>query len=339
MDLSNIKNFSMSDKDYKKWGSEVIFPLTSELQNKKPRDLVSAMDESSSASASTSASSESYSSSQSSSSTIIDKNTVEEIVHTRLNQSLSNLQPPITPGQQPDAAEITSTIIKSVLPEVISTVVSAVTEVLNKFVVQLEKTHSSKNEMVMQAHIRSLTYRNDELEQYSRRESVRMFGVAEDPNETSETTEKKAIQVFTDLGANVSPNDISACHRVGKPKDGKRAIIVRFCSRKSRQLVMAKKSNLKGKSGYEKVFINDDLTPLRQKLLGYVKNLPNIESAWTTGGSIIARKRSPPGLPAEKMPKPVRISSPDDLFLVGVDKVDYEKLGLASIAFGESCQC
>ena len=179
----------MSDKEYSKRGSEMISPLTSELQSKKPRDLVTAMNESSSPSASASASS---SSSQSSSSTIIDKNTVEEIVHTRLNQSLSNLQPPITPGQQPDAAEITSTIIKSVLPEVISTVVSAVTEVLNKFVVQLEKTHSSKNEMVMQAHIRSLTYRNDELEQYSRRESLRMFGVTEDPNETSETTEKKS---------------------------------------------------------------------------------------------------------------------------------------------------
>ena len=53
-----------------------------------------------------------------------------------------------------------------------------------------------------------------------------MFGVAEETHESSETTEKKAIQVFTDIGMNISPKDISACHCVSKPKDGKHAIIV-----------------------------------------------------------------------------------------------------------------
>ena len=101
---------------------------------------------------------------------------------------------------------------------------------------------------------------------------------------------------------------------------------------------MDNKKTLRDKKGFERVYVNDDLTPLRQRLLGYVKSLPCVESAWTTGGRILAKKRTPPGLPAERIPKPVRIDSPDGLFRLGVDKVDYVRLGLTSLAFGEGIQ-
>lgn len=122
---------------------------------------------------------------------------------------------------------------------------------------------------------------------------------------------------------------------MGYPKNGKKAIIVKFCSRKTKNIIMIKKKNLRDMQGYNRVFINEDLTGLRQRLLGYVKSLPNVESAWTIGGRILAKKKSPSGLPEDKAQRPVRITSPDDLFLLGIDKVDYERLGISSIAFGE----
>ena len=258
---------------------------------------------------------------------VLDKSLVEQTIHTRLNQSLSDMTM--------NVGQITKEILEAVLPVVLTTVVGAVNEVLDKFVSKFEKTQADQTDQRLQSHIRTLTYKNDALEQYSRRESVRIFGVTEATNESSEQTEEKVLKVFGDMGAAVTGADISACHRVGKPKHGRRAVIVRFTSRKSRQMVMTKKRNLRDKPAYDKVYINDDLTPLRQKLLGYVKDLPVTEKAWTIGGRILVQKRSPPGLPAEKIPKPVMIESPDDLFHLGVDVVDYERLGLGSVAFGE----
>lgn len=67
--------------------------------------------------------------------------------------------------------------------------------------------------------------------------------------------------------------DIAACHRVGKTKGGPRPILVKFVSRRKRRELMLKKKGLKGKEGYNGVFVGDDLTPLHSRLLGMVKRL------------------------------------------------------------------
>ena len=321
----------MADSSSLKRGTSEISPLSAEPSKRKPKVLDMSQEAAPTSAAASSAVQ------------MLNKNDVELTVHTRVNQALSNMQNPnvqMPPSESQNSpvdtqAEITKQVINHIIPVVISSVVSAVQEVLSKFLTQVEKTYSSQSELQCQAEIRRLTYQNDQYEQYSRRESLRVHGLAEDINESKEQTEEKVLRVFNEIGANVSAQDISDCHRVGKPKDGKKAIIVKFLSRKPRHLVMTKKANLKGKTGYERVFINEDLTRLRQRLLGYTKSLPNIESAWTAGGTIIAKKRSPPGLTADKVPRPIRITSPDDLFLLGIDKVDYERLGLSGIAFGE----
>ena len=192
------------------------------------------------------------------------------------------------------------------------------------------------NDNSQQAQVRCLHYQNDALEQYQRRESLRIFGVKEDLNETAEATEAKALGVMKETGARVADSDISACHRVGKPRDGSRAIIVKFISRKTRQDVVSKKKNLKGKAAFSKVYVNDDLTVLRQRLLGYVKSLECVESAWTSGGRILAMKKTPPGLPQADRTRPIVIESPDDLFKLGVDSVDYSKMGLSHLGFATS---
>ena len=124
--------------------------------------------------------------------------------------------------------------------------------------------------------------------------------------------------------------DISACHRVGRPKNGSKAIIVRFVSRKTRTAIMRSKKQLKHKN--PTIFINDDLTSLRSRLLGYVKHLHIVENAWTIDGRIICRKKLPPGTPQDAS-RNVVIESPDDLFdKLGVTNIDYTKLGLSHLA-------
>ncbi|KAL8620923.1 hypothetical protein ACOMHN_044070 [Nucella lapillus] len=90
-------------------------------------------------------------------------------------------------------------------------------------------------------------------------------------------------------------------------------------SRRKRREVMEKKKTLKEKPGYKGIFLNDDLThddltPLRARLLGFVKRLEKVERAWTTDGRIYVKK-FPPGLHmADHQQRPVVIETPGDLF-------------------------
>ena len=72
----------------------------------------------------------------------------------------------------------------------------------------------------------------DRLEQYSRRDSVRVCGIAETDNEN---TRDIVVRVAKDMGVDISPNDISVSHRVGGPRRGRsdktRPILAKFVRR------------------------------------------------------------------------------------------------------------
>ena len=86
--------------------------------------------------------------------------------------------------------------------------------------------------------IRNLSYENDKLQQYSRRESVRVFGIPCAQNETAESVEEEAIKVFKDTGVELVKEDIAVVHRVGKENKGSKPILVKFVSRRKRNEVM-----------------------------------------------------------------------------------------------------
>eukprot|EP00745_Piridium_sociabile_P037166 TRINITY_DN6734_c0_g1_i8.p1 TRINITY_DN6734_c0_g1~~TRINITY_DN6734_c0_g1_i8.p1 ORF type:complete len:171 (-),score=33.64 TRINITY_DN6734_c0_g1_i8:96-608(-) len=125
------------------------------------------------------------------------------------------------------------------------------------------------------ANMASLTYNNDRLSQYTRRESVRTAGVKMPQGETAQQVEEKALKIFTDAGASVAPDDIAAVHRADKPRNGTQAVLVKFVSRRKRREVMEKKKTVRDKPDYKGIFLNDDLIPLRARLLGFVqRHLP-----------------------------------------------------------------
>lgn len=128
----------------------------------------------------------------------------------------------------------------------------------------------------------------NELEQYGRRNSIRIVGIPEAVNETSEETAKIASEALSHHMPDVTlrRNDIDIAHRLGK-KDGgykPRAIIMKFVSRMTRENVFRGRKALKGTN----IYVNEDLTWINHHILACVrkKQSDEVESAWTKNGHI-----------------------------------------------------
>ena len=101
------------------------------------------------------------------------------------------------------------------------------------------------------------------------------------------TQQKRAIE------ADVSIDDIERSHRVGKPRSfGRpRDMIVKFVSYRVRRRVYGARTKTKDK-GYRGVYINEDLTKPRSKLLLKARKmvkLGQLASAWSSDGTILVR--------------------------------------------------
>ena len=89
----------------------------------------------------------------------------------------------------------------------------------------------------MESHNYRLSQEVVDLEQYTRRTNVRIYGIAEQPEEN---TDNLAVDFFkSELKVDVASNDISRSHRVGKKSEAKpRPIIVRFTKHKTKVAVI-----------------------------------------------------------------------------------------------------
>ncbi|KAK7457979.1 hypothetical protein BaRGS_00039151, partial [Batillaria attramentaria] len=223
-----------------------------------------------------------------------------------------------------------STFVQQVVPAIVASVAMAVGEVLKSLLKQTRSANDGVSDVTrkLQQNVFLMRYENDRMEQYSRRETIRIVGVKE---EEEEDVEKKVLEIFKETGAEVSPDDISVCHRIGKGKRG-RPILAKFVSRKKKKEVMRKKKALREKDRYKNVYLNDDLTQLRARLLKMVKEASHIDKAWVVEGKILCTLKHPPGLPPEnRHEKTIVVESPDDLFDAGFKDIDFQKLGLSSL--------
>jgi hypothetical protein len=122
----------------------------------------------------------------------------------------------------------------------------------------------------------------DEQEQYSRRNSLRLFGVAEREKENLDA-------IVTGLCCNklktkVTMDDIDRCHRVGRASEGRpRAIIVKFVSYRKRAEVFRAKRSLRG----SKITMREDLTSSRLKLLKIAIEKFGLKQVWTADGKVV----------------------------------------------------
>ena len=131
--------------------------------------------------------------------------------------------------------------------------------------------------------ISSIQDKTDDLEQRDRLKNLRIFGVKEEQNES---TDSLVIEVATKTNVSLQPGCISRSHRVG-PKNSKktRAIIVNFVSYADRKKFFQAKKKLKG-SG---ISIREDLTKIRQKILERASAEYGPSTVWSNDGVIVIK--------------------------------------------------
>lgn len=141
------------------------------------------------------------------------------------------------------------------------------------------------------------------MEQYSRRNCIRIFGI---PESTGENTDQIITKLAEEkLGVDLKLSDIDRSHRIGKPNGkGSRSIIMKFTNYNIKSRVLRARRKLKS-SG---IGIQEDLTARNKALLQKVKDHLRVSSAWTIDGRIFALTKSADGVELKK-----RINGLNDL--------------------------
>ena len=162
------------------------------------------------------------------------------------------------------------------------------------------------------AAIASLRAKVDDLEQYTRRNSVRIMGIPETSNEDAD---KITIAIAKKIGAEIDIDQIDRSHRVGLKKDGgARPIIVKFTSYRAKAELTSNRRKLatvsadklfpslnwplrpagwnKDRPFVHRVFINDDLTKARAAAAARARSLKKagkIKDVWLRGGTVCVK--------------------------------------------------
>lgn len=173
-------------------------------------------------------------------------------------------------------AKVSDSIIKKIDEKI---------EVVNKNITLLQEQLENAEE-----ERSKLAVRVGELEQYSRRNCLRVFGI---PEARSEDTEKKVLEIFTTkMGINIMPDQIDRCHRVGALSHSNskksRAIIIKFVSYKYRQQIFFNKKMLKGTG----ITIREDLAKSRLELYNEISREYGYKDVWTHDGVIYVNRDS-----------------------------------------------
>ena len=194
-----------------------------------------------------------------------------------------------------------------------------------KMLNQLEEEKDKlRDEIVQKTNL--LVFQLDRQEQYIRRKNILIYGVEENKEDNNDG-EKVLFKIADELKIDLQDNEIQRVHRLGQKRrnnENPRPIFARFVSYKKRNKFLANKRELKNIEGRQHVFICEDLTPLRYKLLKYMQKScsDTFTACYTRHANIKAKLK--------KSEKWVTVTSPDDLFKHGID-VEYKQMGCGEI--------
>ena len=159
---------------------------------------------------------------------------------------------------------------------------------LKEQIINLQEENARKNKMIQELEQKILVVKKHAInnEQYTRRENVRVFGIAEDVGENCVT---KVFNLFREkVNADVKIEDVEVAHRVKGPRSGPRGIIVRFANRAAKASVIRNRRALKD-SG---VVIVEDLCHELNALHNHLRKNDRVGSAWAWNGKICAKLKN-----------------------------------------------
>ena len=163
---------------------------------------------------------------------------------------------------------------------------------------------AATNEKVtkMQTEQEEAKKKHNDLEQYTRRWSLRVYKLPEKEGETVEECIDSCCRLFTEkVGVTVTRDDIEIAHRTGpkdnqnggaggnaRPRPRPRPVIIRFFSRLKRGEVLEKRRCLKGLG----VSIGEDMTTANFKLLKAAEDHSATMAAWFAKGNVYAKLKN-----------------------------------------------
>ena len=145
------------------------------------------------------------------------------------------------------------------------------------------KSHSEKK-----VNLKTLS-ESDLLENYNRRDNVKILGLKETTDgqrEMMETTIKKVVDISNAIEAQISENDISIADRLPSRNAGNKPVIVRFARRIKKIDLLKKKKNLVNHEDLRDIKIFEDLSAARVNFLKIMRSDERIQSTWTREGTI-----------------------------------------------------
>ena len=149
----------------------------------------------------------------------------------------------------------------------------------------MEKNDECKSQKIAQlsSELRMVKHELNDLEQYGRRNNLRINGLAE--NDSEDTNEEIKKFAKEHLHVELVDSDFDRSHRVGKPNPDKpRAILVKFTSYRARKLLITQRRQLKG----TRLSIHEDLTKKNQTLLKETSKQTGVVRSWSQDGRIFA---------------------------------------------------
>ena len=172
--------------------------------------------------------------------------------------------------------------------------------------VELENTKKLVHEQTKQ--IGNLQYMHDNLEQYSRKNSLELHGI---PEGAYESTEEAVLKVAEALYVQITPQDIEITHKL--KRRGNKPVIVKFTSHKKKTQLYKARIKLKDikvhdifpnyaaatQESNDRIYINENLTQYRRDLVSKASRMKKddmIFSLWTLDGNVYV-KTSPEGRP------------------------------------------
>ena len=121
----------------------------------------------------------------------------------------------------------------------------------------------------------------DAIEQYGRRENIRIHGLEE---VQGEDPYKTVTDLAESCGVPLKREEISVCHRL-PTKEGVKPLIVKFVRREKKIDVMYCKKKLKEQK--RRIFLNEDVTPLRARLMSALRKLENVKNVHAVNEKIV----------------------------------------------------
>ena len=175
---------------------------------------------------------------------------------TKLNDWISNTLPQLT-------KDLIMSYARSAVEEYVSSTQfkKSLPGTLQFEVGNLQETSKSSQETIAAQEEANAMLREqlDDLEQYTRRTNIWIFGIPEPTGTDPEDTDAKAIDFFANqLGITVSSDHISRSHRIGKRGCTPRPIIVRLVHHNMKVQPLRKRRELKAQE--TNFDIREDLT-------------------------------------------------------------------------------